>query len=631
MANGLPLDLTLGVGKLDKSLPDLAPGTRLPVDTGVSTGRAADIAPTSPQQGGGVDVGSLLNYEPTTRDRVGAFLLGLGSNDPGASAKALNALTESKRKAGMEVLKYQLDFMKFLREDSAKSMTAFNTFLGGLKTLGESSLAGDSDQMELAIKGLERGAEEGGIPWAKTLVRPMLARPDVATIFPDLVRFIRQPAAQVIGLRLPQLLKEGKAETALWAAAAPEIQAQVDQRVGQVVAALKARPEFKDGPIPFDLVADLAAQGNRVLGDYLYNRLPKDVADTIGPARQSFLNRLAAQGVALPSTAAKAAEAEATAGATKRAGLAPDIVAGEAAAAAEKKGAEKRAELAPDIVAGEVAAKAAEQKALLPGRIEVARQQGAAAEEVKETIRRGRSIPADAAALIGLPKGTTVGQAEDQGVKIPDVKELAGLKTLKNFVTEGLDTIRTLDSLIAQAPTTIGTSGRIVTLLTGLRAQTENFARLSGVTVDASLHPRDYAGTFRELGITGARIQGQVIALAFPLAVAAQGGGGRLSDKDVEFQIRRIGAQTQDPVAFRAVLADVEQSLASSFERAIATATGVTPLNPRARPGRSAAGKPPPSADIERMSLAELRRLPLQSLDADQRKALDRALRRLGF
>ena len=339
----LPLDVTRGASTLDVALPGLAPGPRLPIDTGVSTGRATDLA-TAGQ--GGIDLAGLLDYQPTTSDRVKAFGVGLGSNDPGAAAKALDTLTETKRKAGMDLLNYQLNFMKFLREGSEKSMTSFNTFLTGLKTLAESAAGADPEQMTLAVKGLKQGAREGGIQWAESLVEPMLARPDVAKVFPDLVPFIRQPAAQVIGLRLPQLLKDGKAEVALWAAAAPEIQAQADQRVGQVLATLKARPEYQAQPIPFDLVVDLASQGNRVLGDYLYNRLPKDVADTIGSARASFLDRLASHGVALPSTAAKAQEIGATTAAAKRAALAPDIVTGEAAAAAEKARAQEIAKLA---------------------------------------------------------------------------------------------------------------------------------------------------------------------------------------------------------------------------------------------------------------------------------------------
>jgi hypothetical protein len=102
-----------------------------------------------------------------------------------------------------------------------------------------------------------------------------------------------------------------------------------------------------------------------------------------------------------------------------------------------------------------------------------------------------------------------------------------------------------------------------------------------------------------------------------------------LSDKDIELQITRIGAQAQDPVAFRAVLADVERSLTGSFQRTIDTATGMSSAAPTPGPAARTGLTP---AQIEGMTGSQLKaaNINIQALDADQRKALDRALKRLG-
>lgn len=282
------------------------------------------------------------------------------------------------------------------------------------------------------------------------------------------------------------------------------------------------------------------------------------------------------------------------------------------------------------IIQEQAKAEQIKQEALLPGRVEVARQTGAAVEAEKETIRLGRKVPGDIQSLLGLQRGMTVRDAEAMGIKIPEGTELQKLKELKSFIQQGHSSITELDTLVAKTPEAFGATGRATALLTGLQGQAENVARLSGIRVDASLDPKDYAGTFREIGITSARMQSNIIALVFPLAVAAQGGvagGGRLSDKDVEFQIRRIGANVQDPVMFRAVLADLQRNLDQSWRTAVETMTG------RAPEGMSSEGTKISSTpqEIEAMPLAGLKSLNPKLLNAEQRKALDRALTRHGF
>lgn len=353
MANGLPLEgYSLGAGKLNLDLPDLAPATRLPLDTGgVSTGRAADIAPSGAAPGGGPDIAGMLNYEPTTRDRWAAFFHGIGSNDPGATGKYLNALTETKRKAGMDLLNYQINFAREIREGRTQTMAATEKVFDLVSTTAPKLSAMSPDEVETTLKGLEQIAEEGGARSAKALVRPLAKNPDLAAVVPGLLQLIPRNAQQVIGLQAPKAIAEGRMPSLLWANALPELQRQLNQEAEQELDALSLEPAYRDQPVPYDVLMRRITRGDRIREMYIDRTYGGTAGKEIDAARDAFDRRLAQKGVALPSTAAKAQETAATTAAQKRAGLAPDIVKGEAAAAAEKAAATKRVELAPEIVA----------------------------------------------------------------------------------------------------------------------------------------------------------------------------------------------------------------------------------------------------------------------------------------
>ena len=346
MANGLPLEgYSLGAGKLNLDLPDLAPATRLPLSTGVSTGRAADIAPSGAAPGGGPDIAGMLNYEPTTRDRWAAFFHGIGSNDPGATGKYLNALTETKRKAGMDLANYQINFAREMREGRTQTMVTTEKVFGLVDTIAPKLSAMSPDEVETTLKGLEQIAEEGGARSAKALVRPLAKNPDLAAIVPGLLPLIPRNVQQVIGLQAPKAIAEGRMPSLLWANALPELQRQLNQEAEQELDALSLEPAYRDQPVPYDVLMRRITRGDRIREMYIDRTYGGTAGKEIDAARDAFDRRLAQKGVALPSTAAKAQETAATTAAQKRAGLAPDIVKGEAAAAAEKTQAQEIAKL----------------------------------------------------------------------------------------------------------------------------------------------------------------------------------------------------------------------------------------------------------------------------------------------
>lgn len=82
--------------------------------------------------------------------------------------------------------------------------------------------------------------------------------------------------------------------------------------------------------------------------------------------------------------------------------------------------------------------------------------------------------------------------------------------------------------------------------------------------MDASLYAKEIESSFGVAGAKNAALRSNIIDLAYTLA-RAKDPGGRLSDKDVKFQIERI-ASHGDPKQLSAVLDEVEADLVRSFD-----------------------------------------------------------------
>lgn len=589
------------------------------------------------------------------------FVAGVADAMSGGKTDFLGAINTRERGERLARHRDRLYGLKVVETFSKLSVDEANAFKSTLESAGKfrkMATITTEDEAVDAERTIGERFRAIGVPVPQGFVRAMVRVPRVAEMAGVFAPFIEDPAVAgrlaVIG---DTMYREGKASEIpklLEEQGTPFVRHEAGQVFANMARELKNLPEYRDKELPFEtVVSAMRAMPGKGQGYALalQNQLGR---------RESYadwLDTVDFRGVERPDVTAAARKAGAVTAEQERAkGPAlsqpvKDYLQGEFGVDSRKLDPTRDADRAlirkartavgEEAIESEVKkqdrllpGRVREQEALLPGRVAVARQTGAAAAEVAENVRRGRKVPADAGALIGLPKGSTIGAAEDRGIKVPEGAELSRLKEFKVFTEQGQEVIRELDTLIAKTPEAIGQSGRAATLAGGLLAQGQNFARIVGMRVDASLDPKDYRDTFRGLGITDARIQSNVIALAFPLAVASQGGsGGRLSDKDVEFQIKRIGANVQDPVAFRAVLADVEGALTRSLDRQIETATGAPRPSGAVRVGpaaqKAARGLTPEA--IEGMSLRELGTLDLKRLDAAQRQALDRALKRLGF
>lgn len=71
---------------------------------------------------------------------------------------------------------------------------------------------------------------------------------------------------------------------------------------------------------------------------------------------------------------------------------------------------------------------------------------------------------------------------------------------------------------------------------------------------DELLDPKQYKGTFKELGIENDELESLLTSMAYMQARTTFGESGRLSDTDVQLALRSLGAQHSDPEALREVL-----------------------------------------------------------------------------
>jgi len=216
--------------------------------------------------------------------------------------------------------------------------------------------------------------------------------------------------------------------------------------------------------------------------------------------------------------------------------------------------------------------------ALSQERINISGQHGAEAGRVAEELRRNRRIPPEIKNLVNIDV-LTIGDAEDNGIIIPEQKQLRELMASRTFVRNA---IRIADNLIALAdksPESFGTSGAFASSVNSLVAQSRNFARLFAIPINASLRPETYENTFQKIGIDDIRIKSQMIGLALATATASGQRGKAISDRDMEFALERVGAGQQDPNALVAVLEDLKHEFNDKFATKVEDSIGMKPTS----------------------------------------------------
>ena len=198
----------------------------------------------------------------------------------------------------------------------------------------------------------------------------------------------------------------------------------------------------------------------------------------------------------------------------------------------------------------------------------------------------GRMVDTQTGAV--LPEGTVYAK-----MQVNDPNALKGTKDVEKQLFEGRINNRTMtegvNQLIAElqkpnADQTIGLVGRFANTLNGFRAQFEAATRaLGGETFGQALENPEivqsaatsfarYAEAnpqavqkLQSLGIDNARIQSQILDLAYTLAKAYDP-GGRMSNQDVERATQIIMGSVMDPKAGIAVLSDLRDRMQRNFE-----------------------------------------------------------------
>ena len=272
------------------------------------------------------------------------------------------------------------------------------------------------------------------------------------------------------------------------------------------------------------------------------------------------------------------------------------------------------------------------QKALQPGKIELETEAGKAGALEEEKIRLGRKISPEVRNILSLPPSiVTQADAENANIAIPEPNspEMRELKAGKSFAQQAIRTSDIIQDLVRVKPEALGFSGAVASSVNSLVAQTQNFARIAGIPVNASLNPKDYQDTFKDIGITNARLQSQIIGLAFAAAAASGQTGRGISDRDIELFLRKIGGSTQDPVALMAVLEDFKEDVDFRFRSQVSAVLGREP--PPLLKRDQIDPKSLTSDRILSMTANELIQVNVKDLDAKQLKSLDEALKKLGL
>ena len=226
----------------------------------------------------------------------------------------------------------------------------------------------------------------------------------------------------------------------------------------------------------------------------------------------------------------------------------------------------------------------------------------------------------------------TVGEAEDAGIPtdIPAV-QLQTLETAQLYSVQSVRAATIIQDLIKESPESVGLSGAASKAVNSVVAQTKAFLKIAGIDFIGSLDPKDHKDTFRDIGITSARLQSIYIGLAYAAAAASQGGaGGRtISDRDIDLQLRRLGGDFQDPVASIAVLEDFKEEVDFVFRTRMSIISGREPPSLLKRPDIDESKLT--REDILRMVPDDLVRINPNNLTAEGKKWLDEALTALGI
>lgn len=522
--------------------------------------------------------------------------------------------TAEERAATLSLLNYQLNVAKFAQTATVQQLESLPKLFTAVDSFLTSNPRATPEQKATFADGLATQAAALGIPITRDMFAGMLNQEGVARHAGAYMPFVLDnPLSpfQAAGIKETLTKRPGDAPELFAKLAAPAIIEQGLAAFRQAAATVRQlRGLAPDAEVSFsDAVQVLEGMGPKGPGFAQFAR-GLGLAEDLQRVRDQMLTLAKIQVPSFAAEAAKAVERETA--------LKP----GRVAQAVETEEATRRGRVK---TAAEIAA------AQEPSKARVARQVGAAQAEVAEEIRRDRPAPSDVLNLLGRGP-MTVRQAEAEGITIPDPKDpaLRVLKEQKAFILTTLRSLNTIDGILAKTPEALGLSGRVAILINNLRAQADNFLGLAGMRRDASLDPKDYAETFRRFSITGTVLKSQLITLVYALAVASGQTGRAISDRDIVMFLERVGANTQDPVALRATLRAIALDLDEGFRNTVAVSLGVRPP-PLVGGVQRSKGTGPTAEAIEAMPLSELTKLHPAGLDAQQRDALDRALKRHGF
>lgn len=350
---------------------------------------------------------------------VSDIAMGASGGKPFAGA-ALRQEQVDKRKAAVEQEKLGIERGKFALDVNREQRAVLNDALQQQgKMMEEAGKLADrfatmSDEDRIATaNAFEAQARQLGGPNAATIVRGILAKPEVGKFLGPLARYLDPGMAPAMAQTTALLMRTGKVDDALkqaQTATLSNVGASLYQRVDSISASLKA--QYGDKPIPISVLeaAIQASNPTDAPGASPELQLLRGVGDVYGNAsvKDNVAHRLNARGFEVPAIQAKAAEAGAVTKASKQA--------------------EKDVNLDPGNLAREIAAGVAKIQAEAPVKIAEAVNQARAMIPVKVAEKTALSKVDEGASpkISASDMSTFTGQYEAVSKSFRDVRDAYG-------------------------------------------------------------------------------------------------------------------------------------------------------------------------------------------------------------
>lgn len=244
--------------------------------------------------------------------------------------------------------------------------------------------------------------------------------------------------------------------------------------------------------------------------------------------------------------------------------------------------AEKRATDAGDLAAAKTYRARIDKLTTVTGLTESDLQARASASQVGKAEGEDKlPIPASVSRSLGLSPTMTRGEARAKGITIPDDATNTKLDTQRAAVESFVRQVDQVRGLVKKGgAAALSDPATLADWATNAKGKIQGFAQLFKVdTKEASSDPDKYESTFREMGVTAARVKAGLVSLGTTLAIA-NNPDGRISDNDVRIGMKQAASDAADPKKFDRLMRDTVGRTEDRYSDQVKNVVGQRPIPP---------------------------------------------------